>query len=109
MHLFFECSKNKEAGEVLIKVAKVYDANLTAEKILKMEVEAVPPFLLPTIIIIATGLQFIWEQRKQKKSSSPYMIRVELEAAVSISRRSRSKGIRDAGYILENILNNFWE
>ena len=56
---------------------------------------------------IEYGLEFIWEQRKLKKATSTYSIRAELEAAVSLRRRSRSKKIREAGNIMENMINNF--
>ena len=52
-------------------------------------------FSLATMTIIATGLETIWASRLVKKSTSIYIVRSELECAVSIRRRSRNKKIRE--------------
>ena len=106
-HLFYGCSKNQEAGEALLRCVRSYDPNLTEEKSLRMELSADETFLLPTVAILAIGLEFIWENRKVRKTTSLYQMRAELEAAVSIRRRSRSKHVREAGDIMSNMLNNF--
>ena len=66
-HLFFKCSKNKEAGEALLKCSQAYDTSLTLEKALRLELEADETFLLPTLILLTTGLEFIWENRKPER------------------------------------------
>ena len=78
------------------------------EGILRLELTADDPFLLPCAIIVATGLRFIWENRKLKKNTTVFAMRTELEMATSIRRKSRSKTIREAGQIMGNILNNFF-
>ena len=98
LHLFYFCSKNREAGEAVLRVAQAYDRNLTAEKSLRLEVQTDEVFTLPTTSILSTGLLFIWENRKQRKKTTLYMMRAELESAVSIRRRSR----------LKNLINNFF-
>ena len=72
-----------------------------------MELVADEPFLLPCATILATGLSFIWENRKVKKYTTLFMMRAELEAAVSVRRRSRLSRIREAGDIMNNMLVNF--
>ena len=94
MHLFHDCSKNSEAGEAVLGVGKAYARNLTMEKSLRMEVESDETFMLSTVSTLATGLLYIWENRKLKKSTTLPMMRAELEAAVSIKRRSRLKKVR---------------
>ena len=47
-------------------------------------------FSLATITILTTGLEIIWPNRQQKKTTTLFMVRAELECAVSISRRSRN-------------------
>ena len=91
----------------LLRCIKAYDKNLSQERTLQLEIEADETFLLPTVSILAVGLEYIWEQRKLKKTTSTYSIRAELEAAVSLRRRSRSKKIREAGSVMENMINNF--
>ena len=107
-HCFYSCTKNKEAAESLLRCAMVYDAGLTAEKSLTLQVTADEVFMLATITILTTGLETIWANRQLKKVTTPFMIRAELECAVSIRRRSRNKIIREAGDIIHNILNNFF-
>ena len=107
-HLFFHCSKNRGAGEALLRCAKAYDQNLTLDKVLRMEIGADETFLLPTVVILATGLEYIWEIRKTTKNTSNFMMRAELEAAISIRRRSRLKRIWEAGNIMHNMVVNFF-
>ena len=108
MHLFYNCSKNKEAGEAMFRVGKAYASSLTMEKSLTMEIESDEVFTLATVSVLATGLLHIWENRKLRKNTTLYMMRAELEAAVSIRRRSRLKKVREAGDIMHNMLNNFF-
>jgi hypothetical protein len=108
LHLFYFCSKNREAGEAVLRVAQAYDRDLTAEKSLRLEVQTDKVFTLPTTSILSTGLLFIWENRKQRKKTTLYMMRAELESAVSIRRRSRLMKVREAGDIMQNLINNFF-
>ena len=64
MHLFYDCSKNREAGETMLRVGKAYDGNLIMEKSLRIEVESDENFMLLTVSTLATGLLYIWENRK---------------------------------------------
>ena len=97
LHLFLQCQKNNLAGAALLRYIKAYDKKMSQERTLQLENEADETFLLPTVSILAVGLEYIWEQRKLKKTTSTYSIRAELEAAVSLRRRSWSKKIREAG------------
>ena len=85
-----------------------YDEELTAEKTLTLQVGADEVFMLATITILTTGLETIWANRQIKKVTTLYMMRTELECAISIKRRSRSKAIRESANIMQNILNNFF-
>ena len=59
IHLFFQCSKNREAGEALLRCSQAYDQSLTVEKSLRLELMVDETFLLPIVILLATGLEFI--------------------------------------------------
>ena len=77
------------------------------EKTLRMEVKADETFLLPSVAILATSLEFIWENRKVRKTTTLYMMRADLDAAVSIRRRLDSDGPGKLGtlcYILMQII-----
>ena len=105
--LFIECSWNKQAGEALVNCVRSYSPTITVDKTLRMELLADEPFLLPCATIFATGLSFIWENRKVRKYTTLFMMRAELEAAVSVRRISRLFRIREAGDIMNNMLANF--
>ena len=108
MHCFFLCSKNSDAAEAMLRCARIYDQNLTAESLLTLQVNTDEVFSLATMTIIATGLETSWANRLIKKSTSLYMMRSELECAVSIRRRSRNKKIREAADVIQNIVENFF-
>ena len=108
MHCFFLCSKNSEAADAMLRCARCYDQNLTAESMLTLQVNTDEVFSLATMTIITTGLETIWANRLVKKSTSLYMMRSELECAVSIRRRSRNRKIREAADVIQNIVNNFF-
>ena len=108
LHLFYHCPKNNLAADALLTCVQAYDKDLAAEKTLRLEIITDEPFLIATVAILSTGLQFIWENRRLKKSTTVYSIRAELEAAVSLRRKSSSKVIREAGNVMNNMISNFW-
>ena len=108
LHLFFTCDKNREAAEAMMRCAKVYDEDLTPDKILSLQVKAGEIYMMATIAMITTGLETIWANRQLKKITTGYMMRADLECAVSIKRRSRNRVIRESGDIMQNTLTNFF-
>ena len=108
-HLFFQCPKNGQAGQSLLRVVKCYDRSLSEEKALRLELTAVDPFLLPSVALLTTGLELIWDRRKLKQSTNNYQIRAELGLGVSIRRKSRLRALREASKIMENMVQNFFE
>ena len=108
LHLFFTCDKNREAAEAMMRCAKVYDEDLTPDKILSLQVKADEIYMMATIAMITTGLETIWANRQLKKITTGYMMRADLECAVSIRRRSRNRVIRESGDIMQNTLTNFF-
>ena len=60
------------------------------------------------MLLIATGLQLIWKNRQLKKATSTWSMRSEMEARISLLRRTRKKKLVEAGDILENMITNFF-
>ena len=58
---------------------------------------------LAVVYLLATGLKYIWEARMHKKQISIHQLRSELEAKISILRKSRHK---EAGAKMLEMLNN---
>ena len=75
---------------------------------LRLQVETDEVFSLATMTILITGLETIWANRVEKKVITLYEMRSELESAVSIKRRSRDRRIREAGNIIQNVIDNFF-
>ena len=107
LHCFFTCRKNRESGEALLRCARTYAPTLTPSGMLQLEVVGDDPFLLPTLILIASGLELIWMNRVEKKATSIWTMRAELEARISLLRKTRKKKLIEAGNIMENMISNF--
>ena len=107
MHLFYNCEKNREAGQAILRCVQSYDSTLTDVRSLRLELTGDDPFLLASTSILATGLEFIWENRKVKKMTSLFNMRAELEMPVSIRRKSSVRKIRESANIMFNMINNF--
>ena len=90
-HLFFKCVENDVAAQSLLRCVQSYDRGLSEEGALRLELKAEEPFILPCIALLAVGLQYIWENRKLNKKTRPHDMRTELELAVFIRRKSRSR------------------
>ena len=106
-HIFYQCSKNDESGQALLRCVRSYDRNLTEAKSLRIELNSDEPFLLASISLLSSGMEFIWENRKFKKSTNLHSMRAELESSISIKRRSRLRKVREAADIMENMVVNF--
>ena len=108
IHGLFFCSRNNEAAELILAYTRPFDSTITAEKLLKLDINATDRiYELPTTLIAATGLYQIWVNRKNKKGTAPYQIRAELECLISLLRRSRSRKCRETGNMIDNTLQNF--
>ena len=108
LHSFFTCDRNREAAAAMMHCVRVYDGDVTPEKILTLEVKPEEIYMMATMAMITTGLETIWANRQLKKSTTVHMMRADLELAVSIRRRSRNRKIREAEDIIQNTLTNFF-
>ena len=58
---------------------------------------------LAVVSLIAIGLKFIWETRLEKKKVLLYKMRAELEARISLIRRTKFSSV---GLLMEEMLFN---
>ena len=107
-HLFFHCYKNKEGAQALLRCVRSYDANISEQKCLRLELETDDPFRLASVCLLSTGFELIWNNRKQKKTTSLISIRAEIENSISIKRKSRLRRLQECANIMENMINNFY-
>jgi hypothetical protein len=92
----------------MLQCAKSYDSDLNEFRCLRLDIRADDPFTLPTLMILATGLSLIRANRKLKKVTTVWAMRAELEARVQLLRRCSTRRLREAGNILCNMIENFY-
>ena len=107
LHCFFACQKNSEAGNEILRLTRVYDYNLTPEQAIRLQVHADDVYERTAVVILSVGLEYIWKNRLQKKSTSVAMVRSELECAINLRRRSCSRILRETAAMMSNTLLNF--
>ena len=84
LHAFFKCRYNREAGQFLIDLVRVYDRGITEEKAIKFQVVTDALYETPTSLMLYCGLNFIWNQRHTKKTTSQFSTRAELELHIRV-------------------------
>ena len=107
LHAIFNCELNRDASLYLLNLTKVYDKSITKEKIIKLQLVTDVLYELPTTLVLCTGLELIWRNRHDRRSTRLYDIRAELECLVATLRQSRVRKLREAGNIVKNTLENF--
>ena len=91
LHCFFQCPHNCIAGLGIFGWLQCLCPSLQQEDVLRLQLPShlSPETELAAVTIIATGLRYIWEARITKKHIHLYQIRAEIEANVSLMRRTR--------------------
>ena len=69
-HLFFQCEKNEEAGQSLLRCVRSHDSNSSEKKSIRRELGSSNPFILPSVSILATGLELFYLNRKKENHFS---------------------------------------
>ena len=96
-HALLSCPFSRDAGEKLLSYVHLSVPGLQPLGMLSLafgvELEAVDK--LATLAIIATGLEYIWQARAEKKVVSQFRMRSEVEAAISILRKTRWSAVAD--------------
>ena len=90
-----------------MRCISAYDRGVNESKALRLELLADDPFLLSSAAILAIGLEFIWDSRRHKKTTSLFMMRTVLETAISIRRRSRLFRVLEMAGIIQNLVEIF--
>ena len=102
-HAFFTCSHSRVAGLALLGWVQVLCPNLLPEDALVLQLGEDLPEVdeLAVVYTIAAGLMHIWEARVLKKQITPFLVRAELEAKISLLRHTRYS---EAGYRMQDML-----
>ena len=107
LHSFFECDRNRDAGQYLLQLTRIYDSSATKTSVTKLQITTEALYELPTLLVLCTGLDLIWRNRLEKKSTRLYDIRAELECLICALRNSRPRRLREASSMIKNTLENF--
>ena len=97
-HVLFSCHLSQVTGLALLGYAQKSVPNLSPEAALRLDFGGVrlsEKEELATVCLLATGWLYIWEARINKKQICLYRMRAEVEAMVTILRKSRHKGVGD--------------
>ena len=92
-HAFFNCEQSRIAGHALLGHVQLLVPGLSPDDALRLELGAdlSDEEELATTCLLATGLKYIWEARASKKQVTTFRMRAEVEARISILRRTRHK------------------
>ena len=92
-HCFFDCPKNMVVGLALLGCVQQLCPGLSADAAVRLELDLFGMHTdeesLAALCILTTGLKYIWETRLEKKVVHKYKMRAEIEAKVSILRKTR--------------------
>ena len=63
-HCFFSCEYNSQAAQYLVHLTRPYVQNITEERILLFDIKTADAiYELPTMLVLATGMSYIWKNR----------------------------------------------
>ena len=104
IHALFSCHLSQVAGLGLLGYAQNTVPNLSPEAAIKLDLGAAlsDKEELATICLLATGWLYIWEARSNKKRVCLYKMRAEVEAMITILRKSRH---REVGELMVGMIN----
>ena len=96
-HAFFSCPYSTTAGQALLGFLHLVVPDLSPEAALHLEFgqDLQEQEQLATVCLLATGLKYIWSTRMEKKLVILYKMRAEIEAKISVLRRTSHSGAGD--------------
>ena len=102
-HAFFYCPQSRVSGLALLGWVQGVAPTLQPEDALQLKLQTTlsQEDELAAVCMLATGLKHIWEARVSKKQITPFQVRAELEAKISLLRRTRYVG---AGSKMQELL-----
>ena len=91
VHSFFDCSKNMLVGLALLGCVQQILPDLSPQAAVLLDFGCILPVEenLALQCILATGMKYIWEARLAKKVVYKFKMRAEIEARISILRKTR--------------------
>ena len=97
LHAFSTCPSSKATSDLLLGYVHAAVPGLSPEDMLRLNFASRldESDKLAVLVVISTGLKYIWESRLDKKVVHQHKMRAEIEACISILRKSRYCGSAD--------------
>ena len=94
-HALFSCEGNREIPGLLLTLLLSYDPEVTATKLLTLDIALDSPMELPLLWIVGSLLSSIWIQRQEGKVC-PLKTRAQLEAKCRLLREGKGPSLQNA-------------
>ena len=104
-HYFFHCSYNREAGEAVLALLRPVDQTMDVRKALRLDLMCDGPHKTAAVLILISGLQLIYNNRKENKRTSVQELTAELESLCGLLGRARARRLKEAGAMVKNLTN----
>ena len=103
-HALSSCTKSEPVFNWMTAGLRVYCGDITPDKILHLNLvpdNPLPHDCLPLVWFVGNTLHHLWKLRSAGKQTHLYLIRAELEAQISIVKKSK---YADIGIIVETMM-----
>ena len=109
LHLF-SCPQSTQVTTPLLESLSDHIDNITPGSIVKLDIRAPESWDLPAVWLVATCLQFIWENRISGKVATRSACKAELTARLAILKETKWKhyNLHNGATLLEETLNLHW-
>ena len=107
-HAFFSCPSSKTVADLLLSWVQIAVPGLQSNSLLRLDFDTPLEEVdqLATLCLISTGLNYIWQARAEQKVPTQYKMTAELEAMITILRKTRYNASADK--ILEMIIKCYY-
>ena len=96
-HALFSCTSSRATADLLLSYVHTVVPGLPPHKLLRLDLGAglEETDQLATLCLISTSLKYIWQARADKKVVTQYKMRAEVEALITILRKTRYSASAD--------------
>ena len=97
LHALLLCPDSRATADKLLGYVQVVVPDISPDRLLLLDfgTELGEADILPVLSIVSTGLSYIWQARAEKKRPTQHKMRAEIEAEISILRKTRYCAMTD--------------
>ena len=106
-HELLECHLNNNVGQLLLGCLQTYIPGLSADTMLRLEFNNLDKDMeLPSIILTAATLGYLWKERLSSTKIRTYQVRSEIEQTINLLRTTR---LANAASTLDTMVNQMFQ